>query len=167
MDRTAEFCPRRSTCRLKRLHGPTLGGVLFRAISSPVDIPTSTRRSIGLRQGPHETEETKARCVAGAVCWFCTSIRALTGRRPVEDGREACPAAPFFFECISHPSLYLIVRVSCDGRPLDFHLRHRVATSRANSPFLGILSFKDARQGGGIADFEPVESACTKMHGLR
>jgi hypothetical protein len=45
-------------------------------------------------------------------------------------------------------------------------LRHRVLTRRARrSP---LSSFKGARPGGGIADAESVDSACTKkMHAIR
>jgi hypothetical protein len=76
------------------------------------------------------------------------------------------PIPPLSLSLSLSLSLYLIVLVLGTGPVatglLIFHLRYCEATSLAKSPV-----FKGARQGGGIADFEPVESACTKMHGLR
>jgi hypothetical protein len=132
-------------------------------------------RAIGLRQGaPHETERNETKLEKQRpVVWL---VRCVGSAPPyelsLEDAREACPATLFCVECISHPSLSpslslsLIVLVLEIGPVvtglLIFHLRHREATSLAKSPVV-----KGARQGGGIADFEPVESACTKMHVLR
>jgi len=148
-------------------------GVSSEQFPTPLDIPTRTRYWLAPR-GSHETERNETKLEKQRpVVWL---VRCVGSAPPyelsLEDAREVCPATLFCVECISHPSLSpslslsLIVLVLEIGPVvtglLIFHLRHREATSLAKSPV-----FKGARQGGGIADFEPVESACTKMHVLR